>query len=311
MGSIMLDNLHEMVIFATVANELNFTRAAEKLGISKSHVSKQVKALETRLDCQLVQRNNRSVSITELGSQYAEYCQKLIDIAYEADALLDAHHGRISGVFKVGIAQSFGNSHIIHALAEFQAQFPEIELEVSLFDHKPKLLEDGLDCWIAIHDDLPEGMVARKIADCRFVVAASPGYIEQHGCPTRPAELVKHKCITYQSNERRFNDWEFTRDGVHQVVNVQSNFKIDNASAILDATKAGAGIAYLASYLLENEFDNGSLVRLLKEWQADMKLPIYAVYPRRQHLPPKVRTFIDFLSQQVGNPPHWDKKLFN
>lgn len=91
----MLDNLHQMVIFATVANELNFTRAAEKLGISKSHVSKQIKALELRLDCQLVQRNNRSVSITALGSQYAEYSQKLLDIAYEADALLDAHHGRI------------------------------------------------------------------------------------------------------------------------------------------------------------------------------------------------------------------------
>ncbi|MBB1315946.1 MULTISPECIES: LysR family transcriptional regulator [Aliivibrio] len=307
----MLDNLHQMVIFATVANELNFTRAAEKLGISKSHVSKQIKALELRLDCQLVQRNNRSVSITALGSQYAEYSQKLLDIAYEADALLDAHHGRISGVFKVGIAQSFGNRHITHALAVFQELYPELELEVSLFDHKPKLLEDGFDCWIAIHDDLPEGMVARKIADCRFIVAAAPSYLEKHGEPSRPAELSQHKCITYQSNERKFNEWEFTRDGVHQVVNVHSNFKIDNASAILDATKAGAGISYLASYLLENEFANGSLVRLLSEWEADMKLPIYAVYPRRQHLPPKVRTFIDFLSQQVGNPPHWDKKLFN
>nr|VVV06154.1 HTH-type transcriptional regulator DmlR [Aliivibrio wodanis] len=214
----MLDNLHQMVIFATVANELNFTRAAEKLGISKSHVSKQIKALETRLDCQLVQRNNRSVSITELGQHYAEYSQKLIDIAYEADALLDAHHGRISGVFKVGIAQSFGNSHIIHALAEFQEQFPEVELEVSLFDHRPKLLEDGLDCWIAIHDDIPEGMVARKIADCRFIVAAAPSYIKLNGLPSRPAELAQHKCITYHSNERKFNEWEFTKDNIHQVV---------------------------------------------------------------------------------------------
>ena len=141
--------------------------------------------------------------------------------------------------------------------------------------------------------------------------SASPSYIDKNGLPLRPAELAQHKCITYHSNERRFNEWEFTRDGVHQVVNVPSVFKIDNASAILDATKSGAGIAYLASYLLDDEFENGSLVRLLTEWNADMALPIYAVYPRRQHLPPKVRTFIDFLSQQVGNPPHWDKKLFN
>ncbi|MCG7496456.1 LysR family transcriptional regulator [Vibrio sp. Of7-15] len=305
----MLDNLQQMVILATVANEQHFTRAAERLGISKSHVSKQIRYLEERLGCQLVQRSTRAVSLTELGAQYAEYGQKLLDTVYEADALVAGYQDEIKGVLKVGVAQSFGNKHITQAFAEFKKLHPSLDLDVSLFDHRPHLVEEGFDCWVALHEDPPEGMVARKIADCRFIVCASPEYIEQNGSPTRPAELKQHNCITYQSRERKYIDWEFTRDGLHQTVRVRGNYKIDNAPAVLDAACSGLGIAYLATYLIENELENDKLVQLLPEWKADLDLPIYVVYPRRKYLAPKVRKFIDFLSEQFGNPPYWDLKL--
>ncbi|MGF1692493.1 LysR family transcriptional regulator [Photobacterium kagoshimensis] len=300
----MLENLQQMVILATVGHEQNFTRAAERLGISKSQVSKQIRFLEERLGCQLVQRSTRTVALTDIGLQYAEYGQQLVDTVNEAEAMVAGYRNEIKGVLRVGIAQSFGNGHITAALAEFQKAHPDLELEVSLFDHRPNLLEEGFDCWVAIHEHPPEGMVARKLSECEFAVVASPAYIEQHGEPKTPSDLRRHNCITYQSRERQYTNWEFSRDGVNQSVPARGNYRIDNAPAVLDAATAGLGIAYLATYLITDEFDTNRLVRLLPEWKANVNLPIYAVYPRRKYLAPKVRSFIDFMAERMSVFPY-------
>lgn len=300
----MLENLQQMVILATVGHEQNFTRAAERLGISKSQVSKQIRYLEERLGCQLVQRSTRTVALTDIGLQYSEYGQQLLDTVNEAEAMVAGYRNEIKGVLRIGIAQSFGNMHITSLLAEFQKLHAELELEVSLFDHRPNLLEEGFDCWVAIHEHPPEGMVARRLADCHFMVVASPAYLEEHGTPKVPGDLRQHNCITYQSRERKYVNWEFTRDGVHQSVRARGNYRIDNAPAVLDAAKSGLGIAYLATYLLTNELENGELIHLLPEWKADLELPIYAVYPRRKYLAPKVRAFIDFMADRMSTSPY-------
>ncbi|GAL02921.1 transcriptional regulator LysR family [Photobacterium aphoticum] len=147
-------------------------------------------------------------------------------------------------------------------------------------------------------------MVARRLANCHFTVVASPEYLANHGTPQVPGDLRQHNCITYQSRERKYVNWEFTRDGVHQSIRARGNYRIDNAPAVLDAAKSGLGIAYLATYLITNEIESGSLVPLLPEWKADLELPIYAVYPRRKYLAPKVRSFIDFMAERMSIPPY-------
>ncbi len=300
----MLENLQQMVILAAIGHEQNFTRAAERLGISKSQVSKQVRYLEERLGCQLVQRSTRTVALTEIGLQYADYGQQLVDTVNEAEAMVAGYRNEIKGVLRIGIAQSFGNIHITSALAEFQKSNPELELEISLFDHRPNLLEEGFDCWIAIHEHPPEGMVARKLANCEFVVVASPDYIAQHGQPETPSDLRRHNCITYQSRERKYVNWAFSRDGVQQSIRVRGNYRIDNAPAVLDAAVSGLGIAYLSTYLMTNEIKNNKLIQLLPEWKTTVDLPIYAVYPRRKYLAPKVRCFIDFMADRMAQAPY-------
>ncbi|MDX1302296.1 LysR family transcriptional regulator [Photobacterium sp.] len=298
----MLDNLQQMIILATVAHKQNFTRAAEHLDISKSQVSKQIRFLEERLGCQLVQRNTRFVVLTEQGIQYAEYGQQLLDTVGEAEAMIAGYRNEVKGVLRIGVAQSFGNIHIIPAFAAFQKAHPELEIEVSLFDHRPNLLEEGYDCWLTIreHTYLPEGMVARRLADCNFAVVASPEYLSKHGYPKTPSDLRYHNCITYQSRERKYVNWEFTRDGVHQSAFVQGNFRIDNAPALLDAACSGLGIAYLTTYLLTDEIETGNLIKLLPEWNANIELTVYVVYPRRKYLAPKVKCFIDFMSEYMS-----------
>lgn len=301
-GSFMLENLQQMIIIATVAHEQNFTRAAERLGISKSQVSKQIRFLEERLGCQLVQRSTRTVALTEIGTQYAEYGHQLLETVEEAEAMVAGYRNEVKGVLRVGVAQSFGNIHIISAFDAFQKAHPDLEIEVSLFDNRPNLLEEGLDCWIAIreHEYLPEGMVAKKLADCKFVVVASPEYLRTHGYPKTPSDLRHHNCITYQSRERKYVNWGFSREGVHQSVLVRGNFRIDNAPALLDAACSGLGVAYLTTYLLTDEVETGKLIQLFPEWNADAELSIYAVYPRRKYLAPKVRSFIDFMSERMS-----------
>ncbi|KJG13511.1 LysR family transcriptional regulator [Photobacterium iliopiscarium] len=300
----MLENLQQMVILAAIGHEQNFTRAADRLGISKSQVSKQVRYLEERLGCQLVQRSTRTVALTEIGLQYADYGQQLVDTVNEAEAMVAGYRNEIKGVLRIGIAQSFGNIHITSALAEFQKTNPELELEISLFDHRPNLLEEGFDCWIAIHEHPPEGMVARKLANCEFVVVASPDYIAQHGQPETPSDLRRHNCITYQSRERKYVNWAFSRDGVQQSIRVRGNYRIDNAPAVLDAAVSGLGIAYLSTYLMTNELENNKLIQLLPQWKTTVDLPIYAVYPRRKYLAPKVRCFIDFMAERMAQAPY-------
>ena len=300
----MLENLQQMVILAAIGHEQNFTRAADRLGISKSQVSKQVRYLEERLGCQLVQRSTRTVALTEIGLQYADYGQQLVDTVNEAEAMVAGYRNEIKGVLRIGIAQSFGNIHITSALAEFQKTNPELELEISLFDHRPNLLEEGFDCWIAIHEHPPEGMVARKLANCEFVVVASPDYVAQHGQPETPSDLRRHNCITYQSRERKYVNWAFSRDGVQQSIRVRGNYRIDNAPAVLDAAVSGLGIAYLSTYLMTNELENNKLIQLLPQWKTTVDLPIYAVYPRRKYLAPKVRCFIDFMAERMAQAPY-------
>ncbi|MEC6830639.1 LysR family transcriptional regulator [Photobacterium toruni] len=305
----MLENLQQMVILAAIGHEQNFTRAAERLGISKSQVSKQVRYLEERLGCQLVQRSTRTVVLTEIGLQYADYGQQLLDTVNEAEAMVAGYRNEIKGVLRIGIAQSFGNIHITSALAEFQKSNPELELEISLFDHRPNLLEEGFDCWIAIHEHPPEGMVARKLANCDFIVVASPDYITQHGQLETPSDLRHHNCITYQSRERKYVNWAFSRDGVQQSIRVRGNYRIDNAPAVLDAAVSGLGIAYLSTYLMTDELESHKLIQLLPEWKTTVDLPIYAVYPRRKYLAPKVRCFIDFMAERMAQAPYKSPQL--
>ncbi|MDD1779703.1 LysR substrate-binding domain-containing protein [Enterovibrio sp. ZSDZ35] len=296
----MLDNLQQMVVLATVAHEQHFTRAAEYLGISKSQVSKQIRYLEERLGIQLVQRNTRSVALTEAGKQYAAFGRQIVETMQDAEAMVAGFRNEVSGRLKIGVAQSFGNAQITRLLSSFQSQYPNIDLEVHLFDHRPNLVEDGYDCWLAIHEHPPEGMVAKKLADCKFKLVASQSYLATHGMPTHPSDLRDHNCITYQSLQRTYDQWPFQRDGSEQSVTVRGTYRINNAPAVLEAAKSGLGIAYIATYLLDHEIEQGHLQVVMKDWKPTMELPVYAVYPRREFLAPKVRHFVDFLAEHIN-----------
>lgn len=203
-----------MVIFDALVREQGISAAARRLGVSKSHISKQLALLETALGAQLVQRTTRRFGLTELGQEYARHCRALVAVALEAESMVAERRGKVSGVLHLGVGQSFGRLHVIPRLKAFQARYPDLELEVSLFDHRTNLVDEGLDLWITTYEDKPESLVGQRLADIGFVLVASPDYLLSHGTPLHPRDLAHHNCITYQSRERRYHEWSFRQGGV-------------------------------------------------------------------------------------------------
>lgn len=299
----------QMVVFAALLKHKNFTQAAKSLGVSVSHVSKQLAQLESSLGIKLVQRTTRSFTPTEAGLHFYHHCAQLVTIVGEAQLEVESQRDEVAGLVKIGLSQSFGTLHIIPAIDELRQKYPKLQVEVHLFDYRVDMLEEGLDLWITNNEHLPEGYVAQRLADSQFVVAASPDYLVKQEVPTHPNQLSEHNCLIYRSWERDYTRWAFSNREEQLSVKVSGNYSVDLAEAVRDAAVAGWGIAYLATYLIGDEFKNGQLIQLLPEWRASQSMPFYAVYPSRRFLPKKTSAVIDFIKQKIGSPCHWDQKL--
>lgn len=305
----MHDRASQMVIFYALAKAGSFTAAAKQMGVSTSHVSKQLGVLEANLNVKLVQRTTRSLILTDAGQQFYLYCEKVYSAMTEASAIMDNERDDVAGILRLGLSQSFGTMHIIPAIDKLRDKYPELQVQVSLFDHRADMLKDGLDLWVTNFEDIPEGYVAQRLADSRFVLAASPDYLIDKSVPHHPQDLIEHNCLTYQSRYRDYSNWDFSKDNEALCVKVSGNYRVDLAEAVRDAAISGWGVAYLASYLLTNEFSEGKLIQLLPDWKASQQMPIYAAYPSRKHLPRKITAAIEFLREHVGVQPYWDKAL--
>ncbi|WGY46498.1 LysR family transcriptional regulator [Vibrio sp. ABG19] len=299
----------QMVMFATLIKHQSFTAAAHSLGVSVSHVSKQLAQLEASVGMKLVQRTTRSFTVTEAGQALYRHSEQLVALVSDAQSELDSQREEVSGLLRLGLSQSFDSLHVLPALQELRELYPSLKVEVHLFDGKIDMLSEGLDLWITSNEHLPEGYVARRLADCQFVVAASPEYLLHHDTPQTPYDLQTHNCLIYRSWERDYTSWAFRQSEQQLNIKVAGNYSVDLAEAVREAAVAGWGIAYLATYLIRDEFRNGQLIQLLPDWQACQNMPFYAVYPSRKHLPRKTSAVIDFLKQRIGEPCYWDARL--
>ena len=303
----MQDRASQMVLFHTLVQTGNFTSAAHTLGVSVSHMSKQLKSLEAELNVKLVQRSTRSFTLTDAGQQFSTYCVQVVNQVQDANTMMENLKDDVSGILRLGVSQSFGAIHIIPAIEQFRKAYPDLRVEVSLFDYKSNMIDDGLDLWLTNIDNISEGYVAQRLADTSFVVAASPEYLINHTAPAHPQDLEEHNCLIYQNRERTYGVWAFKQDDEELYVNVNGNYRVDLAEAIRDAAISGWGIAYLATYLLTDELKTGKLIQLLPEWQASQVMRFYAVYPSRKHLPKKITAAIDFFKEYIGSPSYWER----
>jgi len=289
-----MDVLSAMGVFVRVVDLKSFSLAASELGISSSSVSKQIAHLEQHVGARLLQRTTRRLSVTEVGAAYHEKCHAILSEVDEAENLVSQLQGKPRGVLKINANMTFGQQLLSRAIPEFMAAYPDVQLEVSLDDSDDELLKDGFDLALRItHPTLPDSsLIAREIASVPLFLCATPAYLAQYGHPQTPDALKQHNCLVFMLASNT-NAWTLTNAEGSQTIQVSGDLKANNSLLVLQAVLAHRGIANLASFVIGKLVEEGQLELLLPEYQAE-RLSLYAIYPERKYIPPKVSLFIEF-----------------
>lgn len=299
-----MDRFTAMSVFVQVVEQGSFARAAERLEMSTSAVSRYVSDLEAHLDARLLNRTTRRLSLSETGQAYFERAVQLLSDIDEAEALAESRQAEPRGTIKLTCSSAFGNLHLAPAIADFQRQYPRMSFHISLSDHFVDLVDEGFDLAIRIGDLGNPNMVAKKIGETELIACASPAYIKARGQPKHPRDLVNHNCFTYAYLATK-DHWLFLdKDGAPIEVRIEGTMHSNSGEFAAAMAESGAGIALEPDFIFGNAFAEKRLVRVLKNFPSRTS-GIYAVYPSRRHLSNKVRTFVDFLHVRFAKRRSW------
>jgi len=302
-----MQNLTEIAVFVKVVDASSFTAAAEALGMTQPVVSKAVTRLEERLGARLLNRTTRRLSLTEAGAELYRRSVGALAGIEDAEIEIARFQTEPRGTLKISAPMSFSIVHLGPALAAFLERYPGVHVDLTLDDRHVDLVEDAFDLAIRIGRLQDSSLVARRIAPVRQVVCASPRYLARRGEPERPEDLIEHDCLLYAylSTPR---EWRFTGpEGENIVVPIRGPLLSNNGLVSRDTAVAGGGIVMLPAFYLGDQLRSGQLKPILCQFRP-LDIAVYAVYPERRNLSPKVRAFVDFIADQWGtDSPPWDR----
>lgn len=301
-GTIM-DKYQEMRVFAAVADAGSFVAAADGLGMSKAAVSRYVSELEQRLGVRLMHRTTRKLSLTAEGELFLARSRDILTSIDASEAEVSTRSDTASGLLKVSVPVSFGILHLAPLWGEFLQAHPDVALDVQLADRVIDLVDEGFDLAVRIARLPDSSLVSRQLASTRLVLCAAPSYLEAHGAPRHPSELAQHAIIGY-SLLAIGDQWQFTGPDGAVSVKVRPRFWSNNGDTCTAACVRGAGIQLQPTFLVERQLASGELVEVLPAWRS-IELGIYAVYPTRKFVLPKVRAMVEFLASRLrsATPP--------
>ncbi len=300
-----MESLSDITVFVQVVDSGSFTATAERLGLSKSVVSKYVTRLENQLGARLLNRTTRRLSLTEVGRVfYARSLRGLQEIE-DAKAEVSRLQGEPRGTLRLNAPMSFGVLHIAPAIPDFLSQYPDLSVDMNLDDRIVDVVEEGFDVSVRISELPDSSLVARRVGPCRHAVVAAPSYLERFGTPRTPSDLRDHNIITYRYQQSA-GEWHFrSPDDKPVSVSVSGPVQMNNSLAIREALLGGVGITRTPTFVVGRDIQEGRLIPILRDYRA-LEVSIYLVYPERRHLSPKVRAFVDFITARITETPYWD-----
>ena len=299
-----MDRLRGMRIFVEVVNSGSFTAAAEKIGLSRAQISKSVMLLEQYLGTRLLNRTTRRISLTEPGRVYYERSSALLDEIDEIEAVVSNESGEARGRLTLSAPTSFGILHLQNAIPVYLEKYPDVQVSLSLADRFIDVVAEGFDLVIRIAELEDSSLVARRLAPCKRILCAAPGYLEKHGTPQVPQDLAIHQCLVY-SNELKPDTWRLTGPDGYEAIKVNGPVCADNGDILRAAAVAGLGVTLLPTFIVGPDLRSGKLRQVLPNF-CPPEIAIHAVFPSRRWLSPKVRSFVDFLTEYFGGQPEWD-----
>lgn len=293
-----MDRLTSMAVFVRVVEKGSFTAVADEFGLSTTMVANHVRALEQQLGARLLDRTTRRQSLTEIGAAYAERCRDVLSSVQAADQVAEALRAVPQGTLRVTAPVTWGAYRLMPVIGAYMAAHPGVQVELSLNDRVTDLHEEGFDVAIRsgpLHDD---SLIARPLAPARMHAVASPAYLEAHGTPREPGDLIGHACLGFLAWGRRHH-WRFQRGEQTVEVPVRGPLVCNNGQALLTAALCGIGVVVQADVLLEASLRAGQLTRLLPDWELPQR-QVHIV--RRPEVRPtaKLRTFVDFVVERLG-----------
>lgn len=293
----MMDDLKRMVIFSHVVDAGSFSGAARRLGIAKSAVSKHVSLLEQSLGVRLLNRNTRSLSMTDVGESYYQSCAKMVEVVEDAKQCISGIQDEPRGMLRVSCPASFGIDFIAPLLNEYLQDYPALNAELLLDDNVVDMTEQGIDVAIRVGWLADSSLRAKKLKDARRLLCASPAYLDHNGIPQTPEDVAKHQCVIFTLLPTPFQ-YKFTKNNKSLTIQIKGRLKTNNGNAVRTLVLEGAGIAALSDFLISEDLKKGALVQLLPDYHiADAG--IYAVYQNQHLQQAKIRTFIDFLAERL------------
>ncbi|QWE17030.1 LysR family transcriptional regulator [Polynucleobacter sp. AP-Nino-20-G2] len=288
-----MDKFQEITTFTAVVDAGSFVKAADRLGMSKAAVSRHLVDLETRLGIRLLHRTTRKLSLTEEGELFYGRCKEILETLESAENEITSHTDDVSGHIRINAPFSFGIRKLSPLWGIFHQKYPKVTLDVVLSDRLVDVVDEGYDIAIRIAALTNSTMVSKKLTTTRIILCASPTYLKEHGIPKQPADLVNHQVINYSYWAGK-EEWSFDGPKGKESVNIKPFMQTNNGDTCLVAALAHQGIVLQPSFIVGDAIRAGDLVEIMPQYKS-IELGIYALFPTRQHIAPKVRVLIDYL----------------
>jgi len=296
-----MDRLTAMRVFVEVATSGSFSATADRLDMSRAMVTRYVGEMEQWLQARLLQRTTRSVTLTDAGEACLRRCQQMLALVEDIEEETTATgEGELRGQLRLTCSVSFAYAQLGAAIADFLALHPLLKIDLDASEGALNLVERRIDLAIRISSGPDPMLIARPLARCDSVLVASPAYLARHGVPALPADLERHRCLSYANFGKSV--WELARGGDTARVAVSSHFSANEATTLLRAALAGGGIALQPTYLANPHIASGELAAVLPDWGLPV-MAINALYTSRRHQSPAVRALLDFLVQRFETVP--------
>lgn len=299
-----MDKLEAMRVFVEVAECKSFVAASRRLDLSAPAVTRSIAQLEHALGVRLFNRTTRNVRLTDSGARFLEDARRILEDVEQAVAAASGSYAEPKGVLSVTAPVLFGQKHVVPIITEYLQKNPSVTVKAHFYDRVSNILDEGLDIAIRIGHLKDSSLYATQVGSVQRVVCASPAYLKKHGVPRSPSDLAGHEII-HASTVEASTTWRFESQGCKEAVKVSPRLRCSQNGAAISAAGLGLGITRLMSYQVGEEFKNGSLKRILRDYESK-PLPVNIVHLEGRQANAKIRTFIDLAVARLRTNPFID-----
>ncbi len=255
-----------MAVFVRVVEAGSFSAAARQLGSTASAVSRQVARLEQALSLRLMERTTRQLCLNEAGSEFYAHCRTMLDAADQALAVGERLMSSPRGLVRLSVPKAYGKFVISPLMPEFLRRYGDVDVQLHISDQSPDLIEEGFDLLVQVTNQPPEGLAGKPLGPVRQLLCASPAYLQQHGTPQHPQELLRHSCM-YLGERAGDNRWHFSNGKQQEVVTVRGRYISNHSEARMEAALGDIGITVLPQFTAARALEQGRLSEVLPHWR--------------------------------------------